>query len=650
MNFFEQQTQARQRTGWLVCGFMLGLVLVVYAVFVVTTWSLPLINAFGHPISPLAPAWFAAGAGTLLVAGTYFGWRHTDGAALAQAMGAKELALGTADAGERLYLHVVQEMAIAAGCAVPATFVFEDAAINAFVAGGGPDTAVIAVSRGALTHLTRDELQAVVAHEFSHIFNGDMRLHMRMLGALAGVMCIGVAGRVAWHSRRAQWLVVGTLLIVVGGIGLVVAQLIKSAVARQREYLADACAVQFTRNPSGLYRALCKVDRLGAAAGPLLDTSPMREPGASMSQWFAQDIAEPGLQIAALKQAICVQLMGHFFFAPARAFALDDWLATHPSVADRLHAIDPQGQLASTTLAQSPAQNARPLAPSPKPRLHIADGAPIAFAPTAGAARGADNRSALDIAAALRQRIPPSLRSVLNFPGGASAVVQGLLLSARPFVRSAQRDILMEHSNPVMVDAALRAQAQMVDLPQVLRLPLLDLALPALRSLAPTEQEALLKTVHLLVLADGNVNAFELMTQVLLQRVLRPEPLARTTGTAAQHMRVVLSYIAYCGARGEAQAAHQAYQEALRQVPQLSLRDLLALQECKPQSVRHSMLALSGLSPFDKQRYVALVQACAMRDQVVRVSEWEIVRVVCQCLEVHCPLAPPGLDTRIFIS
>lgn len=208
----------------------------------------------------------------------------------------------------------------------------------------------------------------------------------------------------------------------------------------------------------------------------------------------------------------------------------------------------------------------------------------------------------------------------------------------------------MEHSNPVMVDAALRAHAQMVDLPQVLRLPLLDLALPALRDLAPPEQEALLKTVHLLVLADGNVNAFELMTQVLLQRVLRPEPLVRTTGMAAQHMRVVLSYIAYCGARGDAQAAHQAYQEALRQVPQLSLRDLLALQECKPQSVRRSMLALSGMSPLDKQRCIALVQACAMPDQVVRVSQWEIVRVVCQCLEVHCPLAPPGLDTQIFIS
>ncbi len=650
MNFFEQQTQARRRTGWLVCGYVLGLALVVYAVFVVTTWSLPLTIAFGHPISPLAPAWFAAGAGTLLVACTYLGWRNTDGAALAQAMGAKELALGTVDAGERLYLNVVQEMAIAAGCAVPVTFVFEDAAINAFAAGGGPDTAVIAVSRGALTHLTRHELQALVAHEFSHIFNGDMRLHMRMLGALAGLMWIGVAGRVAWHSRRAQWLVVGALLMVVGGIGLVVAQLIKSAVARQREYLADACAVQFTRNPSGLYRTLCKVDRLGAASRPALDTSPMREPGAPMSQWFAQDDAEPALQMAALKQAICAQLMGHFFFAPTGAFALGDWLATHPSVADRLHAIDPQGQLASAPRVQSPAQKAKPLAPLPKPRLHIADGAPIAFVATAGAERGADYRSALDIAAALRQRIPPSLRSVLNFPGGASAVVQGLLLSARPFVRSAQRDILMEHSNLVMVDAALRAQAQMVDLPQVLRLPLLDLALPALRSLAPPEQEALLKTVHLLVLADGNVNAFELMTQVLLQRVLRPEPLARTTGTAAQHMRVVLSYIAYCGARGEVQAAHQAYQEALRQVPQLSLRDLLALQECKPQSVRHSMLALSGLSPLDKQRYVALVQACAMRDQVVRVSEWEIVRVVCQCLEVHCPLAPPGLDTRIFIS
>jgi Zn-dependent protease with chaperone function len=194
------------------------------------------------------------------------------------------------------FRHVVQEMAIAAGCAVPGIYVFDDPTINAYAAGISPDTAVVAVSRGALVHLTRDELQAVVAHEFSHIFNGDMRLNMRMLGALGGLMSIAVVGQILWQAHRVKaalfilCALLGAMLVVVGGIGLLVAQLIKSAVSRQREYLADASAVQFTRNPSALYSALCKIDRLGSGLTPVRENAAL---DSEDLEWF-EGLPQPG--------------------------------------------------------------------------------------------------------------------------------------------------------------------------------------------------------------------------------------------------------------------------------------------------------------------------------------------------------------------
>jgi len=446
----------------------------------------------------------------------------------------------------------------------------------------------------------------------------------------------------------------GAMLVVVGGIGLLVAQLIKSAVSRQREYLADASAVQFTRNPSALYSALRKIDRLSSGVTPVRESAALDSEDLEWFEGLPQPGSAPLPGEGGYKRAIYGQLMSHFFFAPALNSVFGAWLATHPSVHDRLQAIDANGLLEFEHAQRTKS------APAPKaPRqgnapLHSEHGGSTAIAQPPGEANEPSATLAdpfeSDIVAALRRRIPDNLNRRIELPAGAAAVVQGLLLSARPFVRQAQRDILIEHSNGVMAEAALRAQSQMVDLPQVLRLPLLDLAMPALRELAPQEQEVLLKTVNLLVLADGKVNAFELMAQVLIQRHLRPESPVLTPGTAAQHMRVVLSYIAYCGARGYASAAGQSYQYALGQVPGLRLREMLPLQDCEPQAVRRSVLALAGLRPLEKQNFVAAVQACAMHDAVVHVSEWEIVRILCQCLEVHCPLAPPGLQVDTFIS
>jgi len=660
MNFFAQQAQARQRTVLLVCGFVMGLVLVVCCIFEGLYWFLVTHSKPGQTPGIEIPLWFASAAAGLILTGAYLGWRMNDGAELAQAMGAREVLARSQDRTEIQYLHVVQEMAISAGCALPRIFVFDDPSINAYAAGAGPDTAIVAVSRGALVHLTRDELQAVVAHEFSHIFNGDMCLNMRMMGALGGLMSISVVGQVMLqaHRVRSPWAtlcaLLGLMLVVVGAIGLLIARLIKSAVSRQREYLADACAVQFTRNPSALYSALSKVERLGSGLVPERENEDLDSEDLDWLAGVSLIGSSPMQEEGRHKRAAYTRLMGHFFFATQSHSVFDSWMATHPSVRERLHAIDPYGQLHLKRAQPSKDEFSQKAVHQAPAAQHFTDALFMAVTQPNWQAiepsESATREFKADIAMALRERIPESVSRRLELPSGAAAVVQGLLLSTKPFIRQAQRAILIDHSNALVAEAALYAQSQMVGLPQVLRLPILDLAIPALRKLTPTEQDAFLKIVNLLVLVDGKVNAFELMAQVLLQRNLRPEANRLILGAAAQHMRVVLSYIAYCGERGNAKGADVSYQSALDTVPKVRLRPILPLQDCEPQAVRRSMLALAALSPLEKQNFVDVLKACAMHDQEVRVSEWEIVRVLCQCLAVHCPLAPPGLTTGASIN
>src|SRR5262245_2706873 len=269
MNFFQHQEAARRRTGYLVLYFIVAvvlLILVVYAIFTgifVYTQSRP-----GRP----APGWWQPGL-FLLVAGAVvllvgtcsvvkIAELSSGGRSVALMLGAQEVAGNTRDARERRLLNIVEEMSIASGVPMPQVYVLEDEdGINAFAAGYSPGDAVVAVSRGSLEYLTRDELQGVVAHEFSHILNGDMRLNIRLIGIIAGLIGLAVIGGLLMRSsgRRSsssesskgqgQMFLLGLGLYILGLGGAFFGNLIKAAVSRQREFLADASAVQFTRNP-----------------------------------------------------------------------------------------------------------------------------------------------------------------------------------------------------------------------------------------------------------------------------------------------------------------------------------------------------------------------------------------------------------------
>ena len=279
MNFFESQDMAKRNTGKLIFLFALAVLslivitnLLVMAVLSFSGAGMTSMNAkTGVHFDPMMFLIIGAMVSSIVLFGSLYKISSLSGggARIAEMMNGRLLVSGSGDPAERRVLNIVEEMAIASGTPVPPVYLMEESGINAFAAGYSPSDAIVAVTRGTIDTLSRDQLQGVIAHEFSHILHGDMRINIRLIGVLHGIMVLGIIGyhllRGGAYSRRSKdssgIVFVGLALVVVGFVGTFFGNLIKAAVSRQREYLADASAVQFTRNPDGIGQALMQIAR-----------------------------------------------------------------------------------------------------------------------------------------------------------------------------------------------------------------------------------------------------------------------------------------------------------------------------------------------------------------------------------------------------
>ena len=269
MNFFEHQDRARQNTQQLIGLFAISITVMIVAIYIVTLFLFRMAPRIWWQPQLL----FFVGVITIMVivlASLYKTARLQEGGrVIAQELGGRLLVPEMADEQGQQLLNIVEEMAIASGISVPEVYLLEsEQGINAFAAGFTPNDAVIGVTRGSLQHLNRDELQGVIGHEFSHILNGDMGLNLRLIGLLHGILFVYLTGDLLWRWRVRDedkglplW-AFGLALMAIGGIGLICGRLIKAAVSRQREFLADASAVQFTRNPNGITGVLQKLQQM----------------------------------------------------------------------------------------------------------------------------------------------------------------------------------------------------------------------------------------------------------------------------------------------------------------------------------------------------------------------------------------------------
>jgi len=628
MDFFQHQDTARRRTAGLVLLFALAVAAIVLAVYAVVA---ALMSRLWDPVL------FAAVSGptaAVIAAGSLYriAQLRAGGETVALELGGRELDPRTTDLAERRLLNVVEEMALASGTPVPPVYVLDqEPGINAFAAGHDPANAVIGVSRGALVYLTRDELQGVVAHEFSHILNGDMRLNLRLVGVLHGILLLAVigyylvrvAGRSVGRSTKKSGgagaiVLLGLALLVIGYVGVFFAKLIRCAVSRQREYLADASAVQFTRYPAGIAGALKKI-------GGLEEQSRIRDPHA--------------------------EEMSHLFFADAFAGAWLNWLATHPPLAERIKRLDPSfdGTFPRTTpLVEEAAPSLVAKAVVSPPLQPHAPTRPerLAVVPAAVAAQtGTLTPAHLAHAAAVLQKIPQALLDASAEPYAARSLIYALLLHAQPAIRQRQLESLRAAGD----ELAYRQTCQMLSavdaLPAEARLPLVDRAIPALKRLSPQQYGEFRRSVETLVQADGRLDLFEYTIQAMALRVLdihfglakRRRPQYYGLGGLRQPLATVLSLLAYAGHRSTEQA-QQAFELAVSHVDQRIV--LLPKEQCTLRDFDSALAELRLAAPKIKRQILSACVACVAADGTVTLREGELLRAIAATLD--CPMPPLG--------
>jgi Zn-dependent protease with chaperone function/uncharacterized tellurite resistance protein B-like protein len=666
--FFENQALARRNTRILVIAYIAAVIGVIVAVDLVlasiymygySELALPKGKSVGFltllKAVPLQ-VYLLGALGTAVVILTVSGWNilqlASGGSAVADMCGARRISPDTKDPLERRLVNVVEEMSIASGTRVPGIYVMdEEPGINAFAAGYDVSNSVVAVTRGTLETLNRDELQGVVAHEFSHILNGDMRLNIRMIGVLAGIVFIGSIGEFLMRSQRhvrdskgtVPIFATGLALLLIGYIGLFFARLIKAAVSREREFLADASSVQFTRNPDGIAGALDQIS--------------LAESGTLIQNRHAEDLS-------------------HMFFGQGITVRLSGLFDTHPSVEERIKRAHPRFMVEDyrKTRAQAIARHETPeeeeAEESKRPSMQQAAAGVLATAAVLPQGRrGADSgqawgRSAkdsaaivgsvdagkVDYAARLLKALPGDLRERLREPEGARAAMLALLLAPKDDVMNGQLDAVRAANLAPLADLARQVAPLTRRLSAAFHLPVMDLALPALKSTPQEERNKLIKALEAVINADRRVSLHEFVVLTLARHQLAPKGKPGAQGNAKITERqaecvMVLSLLAHAGTRQDATGKRG---EELAAAMRAGLKEF-GLPETTPaaaaltlDAAAKALEALQGLAPMHKALLVKGLFAAVTADGAIRVMEAELMRLVGAVLD--CPL-PPLLET-----
>ena len=643
VDFFQHQDVARRKTGLLVVLFILAVAAIVIAVnlvFAAVFMSAVEFNASqsevqGKGIDPMLFVWVSLGTITVIVVGSIYKTSEISagGETVALMLGGRRIDQQTRDRSERRLLNVVEEMAIASGTAVPPVYVLDDEkSINAFAAGHQPGDAVIGVSRGALDYLTRDELQGVMAHEFSHMLNGDMRMNLRLIGILHGILIIALIGyfilRSMGHSAgrsdkkggAVAVLLFGLGLLIIGWVGVFFGQLIKAAVSRQREYLADASAVQFTRYPAGIAGALKKIGGIPA-------TSRIEDPHAGE--------------------------VSHMFFGDAMVGSFLNMFGTHPPLGDRISRVDPSfdGKFPKVKrLSEKRPSKTKPAKSKAKPKPGspldplTKSGAGVALDPAGVMGRiGAPGMEQLLVAAAIIQSMPPPVVEAAHEPYGARAIIYALLLDRDQTIRGRQLESLKKGAEEQSFVQTQRLMAQIDQSPPDARAPLVEMAIPALKNLSPDQYSAFLKNVDALASADEKIDLFEYSIRTLLTRNLDVH-FGRSKPTKVRYhafnpvfpaLVTVLSTLARVG-NDTQEKAERAFQAGLAASDRTG--PMATKEECRLRDFDEALNTLAQTSPGVKRRIMQACTACIAADEIVTVRESELLRVIAAVLE--CPLPP----------
>lgn len=626
MNFYTAQDQARKSTRVLLVLFTLlniGLVILINLLFAWYLWVnddpvLASDRVFFDYLNWQRMLIVASGVALLLLFAAWLKWLDVrdGGGAVAELMGGERILHTAPDAKQRQLLNIVEEMAIASGMPVPPVYLQRhEQGINAFAAGLKLSDAAICVTQGAVQGLTRDQMQGVIAHEFSHILNGDMRLNMRLMVVLHGMVFFGELGQVFTGSRGSWWadttkhkgssrgslVLLGIGLMIVGWLGVLLGRMIKAAISRQREFLADASAVQFTRNPEGVAGALKVIGGAG----------------------YGSEVNHPNSQEA-----------GHLYFGAISSYRL--W-STHPPLADRIRQIEPgwDGQY----LEPLPPPQPKPdLQEKQKPKARVLEA-------MVGTLATVELMSDGEFAFGESPVIGDELDQLVHDPYDARVVLLGLLLDPEPQPRALQLKLIGGFETPLA--EKLNQHLKRFDkLPRERYLTLIEKAIPALKAQSKPQYKGFKRLLIKVVQADKQIDLFEWTLYQLVSRYCDAHfGLSRARDNryteiaeVADAYAVVLSTLAYYGHDDE-ESAGRAFNVGAGAAGLYNLT-LLAPQACERKPFADAVTQLAMATPFVRQRLIKGLIKVARQDGEVVPLERELLSAIAAVME--SPLI--GLD------
>ena len=617
MDFFDRQERARKKTGILVVFFglaVIGIIVVLNFVF-----SLILDIPWHDPELIL---WVAGCVIVMVTGGSLAKMMELSqgGRVVATMLGGELVHQHSVDPAERRLINVVEEMAIASGVPVPEVYLLPDPAINAFAAGHGPGDTAIGITRGAMERLSRDELQGVIAHEFSHILHGDMKLNIRLMGLLNGILCIAILGgvllRITFYmpsdgggssggKKDGGGLVLallgaGLALYLVGWIGVFFGNLIKSAVSRQREFLADASAVQYTRNPQGIAGALWKIGK------------------------FSGRLTNPRAEEAS-----------HMYFGNGMGDSIFDFFATHPPIPERVKAIAPNFDPSSVDTTPPPRTTQNPPPPNRPSAAGVfmrPEGPPIGFA------------------AALIASLPEFSRNAAREMHSATALVFSLLLDANDENRAKQLEGLAIEE-PVRVEM-LKFFERRQEIQGAGRIALIDLAIPTLRYLSNEQYQEFRKNIRHLIEIDEQIDLFEFVLQKILLRHLDLY-FSKSTGAKVKFRSIIpllpdintlLSALAIVG-HPDQEGRQAAFDAGVRELLfKPSAFPMTLGEHCEIAAIDRALNRLAEATPDVKRTVLKACAQAAASNGVVAPHEYEVLRAIADAVDCPVPPLPPPLD------
>ncbi|MSU59866.1 MAG: Zn-dependent protease with chaperone function [Pedosphaera sp.] len=641
MDFFDRQDQARRNTKKLVVYFVLAVACIIAAVYLACVLIFAGAAGYHHQGRAVELAlwnsdiFFYSAMGTLavIVCGSAYQISALSGggSVVAESLGGRLIEPGSAKPLERKLLNIVEEMSIASGVPMPKVYVMDgESGINAFAAGHAPSDAAVAVTRGCIETLNRDELQGVIGHEFSHILNGDMRLNLRLMGIIFGIICLATIGRILLRTRgrKNPLPLLGLALIVIGGLGVFFGRLIQAAVSRQREFLADASSVQFTRNPGGLSHALQKIGAVGS----------------KMESEHAADAC-------------------HMFFGNGMSSSLFEAFATHPPLEARIRAIDPtwDGKFPKAAAIEAN-EESRKLKAETGSEFQLSQFQLSAFAgrrPAATVVRaqtvlpslGQPTPLHLRYAEEMRNSFPENITAATRDPAGAAALIYALLLSEDETMRASQLDGLAKQGGENIRARVVALLPDVTPIATRVRLPLVNLVVPALRQMPPREYPEFTRTLKWLVESDGQIDLFEFVLQKILQRNLaahftpRRPPVAQfyTLKPLLPDAAMLFSALANTSSADDAEVA-KAFQTG---APYLRAQEggltLLPREQCGLAQIDAALNRLALAVPQIKRNLLEASVRIVGADGVIQEREAELLRAIADSLD--CPI-PPFVETE----